>query len=227
LKNRKKVWLKKICWLLAGLALLIVVFILLLLYRPGSYSQPELTNGRQVSPYLTHELLPKVYNDSQLGEPFDLSVSQAGVNEIIAHSRWPRQSGGIDFWAPVVFFVPGRIVLMGEGGVGGAEFVVSVVVEPEFDDGGLLNLRLARVKVGALNITPLARVIGRRMYAERLADKAIDAKELGSQIAASLLNDEGFEPVFRVEDKKVRAEEVTIEREKMNIRLVPVLKREF
>jgi hypothetical protein len=226
LKNRKKVWFKKICWVLTGLAVLIVVFILLLLYRPGSYSPPELTNDKQVSPYLTHELLPKLYNDSQLGEPFDLFVSQEGVNEIIAHSKWPRQSGGIDFWAPVAFFEPGRVVLMGEGGVGGAEFVVSVVVEPEFD-GGRLNLRLVKVKVGAVNITPLARVIGRRMYAERVAAKGIDTKDLRAQIATSLLYDEGFEPVIKIEDRRVRVEEVTIEREKMSIRLVPVLEREF
>ncbi|MHC4748193.1 MAG: hypothetical protein ACYS18_12900 [Planctomycetota bacterium] len=226
MKNRKKVWFKKVCLVLAGLAVLIVFFILLLLYRPGRYSPPELTNDRQVSPYLTHELLPKLYNDSQLGEPFDLFISQDGVNEIIAHSKWPRQSGGIDFSAPVVFFVPGWVVLMGEGGVGGAEFVVSVVVEPEFD-GGLLYLRLAKVKVGAVNITPLARVIGRRMYAERIADKGIDTKDLRAQIAASLLNDEGFEPVFKVEDRRVRVEDVVIEQEKMSIRLVPVLEGEF
>jgi hypothetical protein len=124
LKNRKKTRFKKVYWLLAGLALLIVFFILLLLYRPGSYSPPELTNDKQVSPYLTHELLPKLYNDSQLGDPFDLFVSQAGVNEIIAHSKWPRQSGGIDFWAPVAFFLPGRVVLMGEGRVGGRNLLL-------------------------------------------------------------------------------------------------------
>ncbi len=227
MKNRKKTRFKKAYWLLAGLALLIVVFILLLLYRPGHYRPPELTNDKQVSPYLTHELLPQLYNGSQLEEPFYLSVSQNGINDIITRSKWPRQSEGINFCAPVVFFVPGAIVLMGKAGVRGAEFVVSVVVEPKFDDGGLLHLRLAKVKVGAVNITPLARVIGRRMYAERLAAKAIDKKDLRAQIATSLLYDEGFEPVFKVEDKKLRAGKMTIEHEKMNIRLVPVLEREF
>ncbi len=202
--------------------MLVVVFVFLLLYRPGRYSPPELVDNKQVSAYLTHELLPKLYNDSQLGEPFDLVVSQAGVNEIIAHSKWPRRSGGIDFLAPVVFFVPGRIVLMGKTEVGGAEFVVSVVIEPELDGGGLLHLRLAKVRVGAVNITPLAKVIGRRMYAERLAAKGSDGKELGAQIAASLLKDEGFEPVFKVEDERIRVEQIGIEREKVKVRLVPV-----
>jgi hypothetical protein len=83
------------------------------------------------------------------------------------------------------------------------------------------------VKVGAVNITPLARVIGRRMYAERLAAKGIDTKDLRAQIAASLLNDEGFEPVIKIEDREVRVEEVVIGQEKMRIRLVPVLEGEF
>lgn len=227
MKNRQKAWLKKVCWVIAGLAVLIFVFVLLVLHRPGCYNPPELTNDKQVSPYLTHELLPKLYNDSQLGEPFDLVVSQEGVNEIIAHSKWPRHSGGIDFSAPVAFFEPGRVVLMGEGEVGGAGFVISMVVEPTFDDGGLLYLRLAKVKVGAVNITPLAKVIGRRMYAERLADKGIDKKDLRAQIAESLLNDEGFEPVFTVEDEEVRVEEISVEYEKVKVRLVPVMEGEF
>ena len=223
MKNRKKTRFKKVCWFFVGLGLLIAVFILLLLYRPGRYIPPKVINQKQVSPYLTHELLPEVYNGSQLGEPFDLVVSQDGVNEIIARSKWPRQWEGIDFWAPVAFFVPGRVVLMGEAGVGGAEFIVTVVVEAKIDDGGLLHLRLGKVRVGAVNITPLVKVIGRGMHAERLAAKGSDGKELRAQIAASLLNDEGFEPVFKIEDNRVRVEEISIERGELKVRLVPVV----
>lgn len=221
MKNRKKTIFKRVCWLLAGLGVLVVVFVFLLLYRPGRYSPPELVDNKQVSPYLTHELLPEVYNRSQYGEPFDLVVSEAGVNEIIAYSKWPRRLGGIDFSAPVAFFMPNEVLLMGECEVGGAEFVVSVVVEAEFD-GGLVYLRLAKVRVGAVNITPLAKVIGRSMYAKRLAAKGSDGKDLGAQIATSLLYDEGFEPVFKIEDERLRIEAINIEQERVKIRLVPL-----
>jgi hypothetical protein len=74
-----------------------------------------------------------------------------------------------------------------------------------------------------VNITPLAKVIGRRMYAERLAAKGSDGKELGAQIAASLLKDEGFEPVFEIEDERVRVEQMGIDYERVKVRLVPIV----
>ena len=42
-----------------------------------------------------------------------------------------------------------------------------------------------------------------------------------SQLSASLLNTEPFEPVFKVEDKKVRIEKITITQGKLTVRLAP------
>jgi len=41
-------------------------------------------------------------------------------------------------------------------------------------------------------------------------------------MTASLLNGEPFEPVFKIEDKKVRLEKMTIKQKKLTIRLIPV-----
>lgn len=216
---------KKICWLLVGLTAAFVVFVLLLLYRPGRFRPPDITPAGnrhgQVSPYLTHELLPQLYNGAQREEPFDLVVAQKGINDIVGRFKWPKGADGSRISTPVVFFVPEGIVLMGTVAAGGAELVVTVVAEASIDEEGLLNLQVAKVKVGAVNITPLARVIAKRMYLERLAAKDIDTKDLGAKIAASILNDEPFEPVFKIEDKKVRVKKITIEREKLTIRLAP------
>jgi hypothetical protein len=221
LKARKKAKFKKVRWLLAGSAAAFVVFVLLLLYRPGRFRPPDVTYDEQVSPYLTHELLPQLYNGAQLEEPFDLIVTQKGMNDIVGRFKWPRGAGGSMFSTPMVFFVPENIVLMGIVAADGAELVVTVVAEAGLDEEGLLNLRMAEVKVGAVNITPLAKVIAKRMYLERLAAKDVDTNDLGAQIAASLLDGEPFEPVFKIEDKKVRVEKITIEREKLTIRLAP------
>ncbi len=226
MKNRKKARFKKIYWSLIGLAVASVLFILLLLYKPARFSPPYITpaGNKQglVSPYLTHRLLPQLYNGAQLGEPFDLVVTQEGINDIIARSKWPKESGGTKFLMPVVFFVPDSIVLMGAVVVAGAELVVTVVAEPHLDQQGLLNLRVAKVKVGAMNITLLARLIARRMYLEQLATTDISAEDIRAQIAASLLDNEPFEPIFRIEDKKVRAGKITITQGKLTIRLIPV-----
>ena len=243
MKVRKKARYKKVYWLSAGLAVTAVSFVLLL-YKPGRYDPPEVVPAgneqREVSPYLTHELLPQLYNGAQLEEPFDLVITQEGINDIVARSKWPKRSDGISFSAPEVLFVPGSIVLMGTASFKGVGLVVTVVAEPRLDEEGLLNLRIAKVKVGAMNITFLARAIVKKMYLERLVAKDTDAVEskppeataapsvrapngvdTGTQIAASLLNNEPFEPVFKVEDKKVRVKKITIMQGKLTVRLAP------
>jgi transcriptional regulator of aromatic amino acid metabolism len=131
------------------------------------------------------------------------------------------ESEGILLYAPAVLFVPGAVVLMGTADVKGVEFVVTIELEPKIDEQGLLNLHVGKVKVGAMNITPLAKMTAKKMYAQRVAAIRIDREALRTKIAASLLNNEPFEPVFRIDDKKVRIEKITIAEEKLLLRLVP------
>lgn len=220
-KTRRK---KLVMWLLIDLAVAAVVFALLI-YRPGRYDPADfdsygLENG-QVSPYLTHELSPQVYNNSQRGEPFDLVVTQSGVNEIVAGLGWPKFSEGVMLYAPAVLFVPGSVVLMITANIKGVELIITIELEPKIDEQEMLNLHVVKVKVGAVNITPLARMMGKKMYAEKLAMLPVDTEALQTKIVASLLNEEAFEPVFSVEDNKVRVEKITIYKEKLTARLVP------
>jgi len=60
------------------------------------------------------------------------------------------------------------------------------------------------------------------MYMQRIAGLQVDKKALETQIVASLLTDEPFEPVFSIDEKKVRIEKITIENEKLVAHLVPV-----
>jgi hypothetical protein len=229
LKTRKKRKFKKRYWLLIDLAIAIVIFALLLHkpahYKPSAIAPPKIKG--QVSPYLTHELLPQLYNGAQREEPFDLVVTQKGINEAITWSEWPQESEGISLSAPLVFFVPDGIELMGTANVKGVDLVVAAVVKPRLNEEGFLHLHVAKVKIGAMNITPLARLIAKRMYAHRLATVPIDTEDLGARIAGSLLNDEPFEPVFDIadffesENKKLRIEKITILEEKLTLRLVP------
>jgi len=198
-----------------------VVFLSLLLESPSDYRLPKVANVKQVSPYLTNELSPQVYNGVQRGEPFNLVVQQRGINEIVAHSKWPKEYEGIRFMPPKVFFIPDNIILMGVVQVGGAGFLVTLVVEPTIHQNGLLNLRLRRVRIGALNVTPLAKAVGRQLFAKRLAKRDFGAKDLRHRIVSSLLSDRAFEPVFEIENKRVRIERIEIEQEKLILRFVP------
>ena len=203
--------------------LVVAVFIFaLLLHKPGGLNQAKVIDTNEVSPYLTHVLSPQFYNGVQLEEPFELVVLEEGINDIIMRSRWPRESNGVMFSVPVVFFVPGKIKLMGTARIKGVEFAVTIVSKPGFDEDGLLNLAVDKVRIGAMNITVLARMMAKRMYAQRLAEVEIDTQDLRAQVAAALLDGEPFEPVFEIEDKKVRIEQVDISRGKLTIRFVPV-----
>ncbi len=203
---------------------LAVAFLLLavLLYRPGRYTPVEVVRGKEKCPYLTNKVWPGLHNGKELGEPFELSVTQEGINQIVAYSDWPKESDGASFSAPAVLFVPGRIVLMGTVLMKGLEIVVTIELTAGFDERGLLSLRVAKLKVGAMNVTLLARVIAKKMYQQRIATEPIDKEDWRAQILASLLNDEPFDPVFEFEGEKLRIEGASIKKEELTLRLVPV-----
>ncbi|MCX5635090.1 MAG: hypothetical protein NTW55_04525, partial [Planctomycetota bacterium] len=201
-KNKKKKF-KKIYWLLIDLAIAAVILVLLL-HKPGRYMPPKPPADKQISRYLTNELLPQLYNGVQRGEPFDLTVSQDGINDAIASSKWPKESEGAKILTPQVFFVPDGAIVMGPVVMKGVEFVVTVELKSAFDAKGLLTLNVEQVKIGAMNITPIARIVARKMYTQQLAKTDVDTENTLAKIAASLLNSEPFEPVFKVEKKKVR-----------------------
>ena len=222
-KSRRK---KLLFWLLIDLTVAITV-IVLLLYRPGRYNPVDFESYNydqgQVSPYLTHELSPNLYNNSQRGEPFDLVITQDGINEIVAGVGWPKYSEGVMLYAPAVLFVPGTVVLMATADVKGVELVITIELEPKFDDRNMLILHVVKVKIGAVNVSPLARMVGKKMYTERLAVLPVDTEALQTKIVGSLLKEEAFDPVFSVEDNKVRIEKITVYKEKLTARLVPAL----
>jgi len=221
---KKKRCKKLIVWLFIDLAVLGVVLILLF-HTPDRYKPADIESfdhePGQVSPYLTHELSPQFYNGVQRGEPFELVVTQKGINEIVAGWGWPRKSEGAMLYAPAVLFVPDSVVLMGTVSIKSVDFVVTIGLDPTINDKGLAELRLTEVKVGAMNITPLAKLIAKKMYVKRIGTVHVDTKAIEAKIAASILNDEPFEPVFEVEKRKVRIEKITVDHEKLTARLVP------
>lgn len=198
---------KLLIWLGVDLCVAAVV-LLLLLHKPSRYNPPAPTatdpNGQQVDRYLTHDLSSKFYNGAQRQKPFDLVVLDQALNQAIAQLKWPQESGGVTLSMPQVSFVPGRIVLMATTKVEGADLVLTLEFGPRVDEQGNLNLLVEKVKVGAMNVTPLAKMMAKKMYQERLASAPVDMQDLRTKIAASLFSEEPFEPILKVEDKWVR-----------------------
>jgi len=211
-------------WLLIDLTVAVVV-LALLLYKPARY-RPAMraisgTDSERVHPYLSHELGPQLYNGAQSQRPFTLMVLDQALNEAIARLRWPRETGGVVFSAPEVLFHPGRIVLMGTADIQKADLVLTVEMEPQLNDAGLLNLNVAKVKVGAVNITFVAKMLAKKMYQERIETVPVDTDDIRTKIAASLLAGESFEPVFEVEDKRVRLRDFRLSKGTLEADLIP------
>ncbi len=225
LEKRKKSRRKKLLiWLGVDLFVALVV-IVLLLHKPSRYNpvppaEPD-PNGQQVDPYLHRDLWSKFYNGAQRQRPFEMVVLDQALNEAIAKLKWPQETGGITFSAPQVLFTSGRIVLMGTTAVEGAEFVITIELGPHLDEQGNLNLLVEKVKVGAMNVTPLAKMMARKMYRERLESAPIDMEDLRTKIAASLFSEEPFAPVVKVEDKWVRLKSVELADGKLAAQFVP------
>lgn len=220
-KSRRK---KLLIWLGVDLFVAAVVA-LLLLHKPSGYhpiapAAPD-PNGEQVSPYLYRDLSSKFYNDAQRQRPFEMVVLDKALNEAISRLKWPQETGGVALSSPQVLFTPGRIALMGTTAVEGADFVLTIELGPRLDDQGHLNLVVEKVKVGAMNVTPLAKMMAKRMYRERIESAPVDTEDLRTKIAASLLNEEPFEPTVKVEDKWVRLKGFDLTDGKLTARFIP------
>jgi uncharacterized protein YpmS len=229
-KKRKSKKLRRLYCLSALLALAIIL-LLSLLHKPGRYNPAEVADDKRVPQYLTHVLGETINNGVQLGDPFDLVVAQEGINEVIAwyhKHKWSKKFGELGYSAPEVFFARDAITLMGAVTAAGRELIATVVAKPALNENGLLNLRVTKVKIGAVNITPIARIIAKRAYKKRLQTKPIDKDDVRTKIAASLLNNRPFDPVFKVKDafdkkdEKVRVRKIIVEREKLILHLVPL-----
>lgn len=205
---------------MGGLAVLILISWLLLFYKPAYSIPPEAIESTEVSPYLTHILLPQFYNSMQRNEPFDMTITDSGINDIIVRSQWPKEINGLSLMPVKLFFVRDNIVLVTTVNTGKVKFVITIFIQAMLDENGLLNLQIQKIKAGAVNITFLAKIIVRKLYQSDILE--INSGRVDEQIAASLLDGVPFEPVFEIEDKKVRIQKITIEQGDLKLSLMPI-----
>jgi hypothetical protein len=205
-RKRKRLWLL----IDLGISLTITtILIVLMLHRPASYNPTKPAKSNEVNKYWTHVILPRVYNSAQEQKPFELTITEEGINQTIADSGWPKISEGAVFSEPQAKFTLDGIMLMGTATIEDVNLIVTIIGKPAIDANGLLHLNLSSVRVGALNVTLVAKIIARKMYKKRLAESDADPDDLNVQVLDSLFDDKPFLPVFDVEDKKIRLTGVT------------------
>ena len=226
MEKRKKSRRRRLLFWLAIYIAVAATVICLLIYKPARYHPvvpPASADGNDPAahPYLHRDLASTFYNNAQKQRPFEMVILDQSLNEAIARLKWPQQSEGVSLSAPEILFVPGRIVIMGTADVEKAKFVVTIELAPRMDDKGYLDLAVEKIKVGAMNVTPLAKMMGRKMYREQINTGAVDMENLGTKIVASLLNGEPFDPVVEAEDKWVRLKSLDIAPGRLTAQFVP------
>jgi hypothetical protein len=218
---RKRYALKFSLLTSAGLIITLSIIVILLLHKPASYEPPRLIEDNQVSKYLTHVISQDLYNGAQAGEPFELVITEEGIGDIVARSDWPRQVGEASFAVPEVKFEADNILLRGMVSLDTVELFVVIAGTARVDEQALLHLNVTRIKIGAVNVTALARVIASTIYNSEATRRRLDEDDWRAKIMTSLLLNEPFEPVFEIEGAKVRIDDVRIEPGKVTIHFVP------
>jgi len=186
-----------------------VVGVYLLTHIPSEYQPLNPAPTDEVSPYLTHYLAPNFHNNIQLDRPFNVVVTQQGLNEIIMDENslgwaWPLSLDGVVISAPSVVFHEDTVILMGTVDYAGFPIVVSVIGKPALDEAGLLSLNIEKVQAGAVNITPLARFIARSIIARQL--RLLPDAQWLRDLDGAISENRPFDPVFPVyeSDRHIR-----------------------
>jgi hypothetical protein len=219
-KRQKKHYALKL-GLLSTVSLIVTLTIIsiLMLHKPSDYQSPQTIEDKQVSKYLTHVISQDLYNGAQAGEPFDLVVTEEGIADIIARSGWPKQVGEALFSVPEVKFLPDIITIRGLVNIDKVELFVVVEGTSYLNEQGLLYLHVTKVKIGAVSVTTVAKIIAGAIYNSQSGQ--IDQSDWRAKIMTALLQDEPFEPVFEIEGAKVRIDNVKIESGELTIHFVP------
>jgi len=216
---------KLLVWLTAG-AILTGGIIALLLYKPAGY-EPVNTDAQiaeeptQVGRYLTY-LYSQMHNNVQKKETFEIEVLEDGINEAIASANWPQRSDNIVFAQPKTEFYEDGIIVTGTANVEGIDLVVTIHGLLEMLEDGQLSVRIQTVKIGAMNVTLLAKYLAKNMYKKKFGMMHVEATDPRALIAAALLEDKPFDPLFEVNDKGVRLIQASMEPHLVRLAFDPI-----
>lgn len=212
-----------VCAAIAGIFVLLVCVVFMLTGAPRNYQPLQPENGNEVSQYLTNYLAPQIHNKSQLDEPFELVITEQGLNDIIARGRWPIKLNGLTVSGPAVVLSVNQITLMATVKYGRIRAVVTIVMSPTIDEGGLLCLNLQNVKAGSVGITALAKGLSRKITATYLSK--VDGNTWADDTTAALLENKAIDPVFAAYDNQIRLTDIDISNGKAVLQLAPQSER--
>jgi len=197
---------------------LLVLWIVGLFRNPPHYRPVKFITDGNMSQYLTNYMLPQLHNKSQYGQPFDLVISEAGINDIIVrhiNADSLRQANLSDL---SITFKRSRILLTGKTVYCGIDFIVTLVLKPHIDREGYFFLKGAQVELGQSRIPYAGEAIKRKVL-EGLVG-FINKLDIGDFNEASFAN-RRIKPVFLLNHRKHRIDNITVGDKELMIHFLP------
>lgn len=225
--RRKSHILRNLCIVIGLMLLSVGVLFLMLTHRPSVYQPTAPHDDGRVSPYLTHKLAPDMYNNIQIDKPFRVIVEQDGLNDIIVNDtslgwEWPVQLDGVTISAPYIAFLADEIFFMGTVNLGKLPLVITIKLAPKLDEQGMLQANLTSVKVGAVNITKLAKTVISKVIAAQLEGiEKCDFNAWLFELNDAILENKPMKPVFPVYEKYIRLTDSEIQNRKLTLVFEP------
>ena len=207
----------------AKIVFAVFLIFLFLFWLTGLFKTPS--NFRHVKPisdgnmsqYLTNYILPQLYNKLQYDQPFDLVISEPGLNDIIVRHIDANSLRRANLSDLSVTLKKGRILLTAKTAYYGFDFIMTLVLKPYIDKNGYFSLKKSQIEAGE-SLIPFAGDAVKRKIIEGLAG-------FFNNLKVSDFNEASFdakiEPVFSLNHQKHRIDKITVQDKELTIHFLP------
>lgn len=208
-----------------GIFLAVDIIVILIIYgmltaEPSDFAPPKPIRTDEVSPYITHEIGEDFFNGVSRKKPFELEITQDGLNDILARQDWPIQMDSATLESASIQLLPGKARLMGKVKSDMMTTVLTADITAKLDLDGNMNLEIGTVKAGNL---PIRMIFMPMMKKSASANyNSYPADSLERMLADSLSKGEAFEPIFDVSEEKIKIQDITFEDGLLRLKIEPI-----
>lgn len=213
LENHK---VRKTIALIIGLA--VILWFVGLFRTPAHYRIIRPPDDAYASRYLTNYILPQLLNKSQYNQPFDLVISETGINDIIVRHIDANSLRQLNLSNLSVAFTKGRVLLTGKTVYCGLDFIITIVLKPYINREGYFFLKVPKIQAGRSRI-PFAVSAAKARILQELAG-FLNNLDIADSTQA-LFNSRRIEPVFSINHRKLRIDKISIQNKELLIHFLP------
>jgi predicted PurR-regulated permease PerM len=213
LENRK---VRKAIALIIGLA--VIFWFAGLFLTPAHYRIIRLPDDAYASQYLTNYILPQLLNKSQYNQPFELVISETGINDIIVRHIDANSLRQFNLSNLNIAFTKGRVLLTGKTVYCGLDFIVTIILKPYISREGYFFLKVPEIQAGRSRIPFIVGTVKRKILQE-LTDFLNNLDIADS--AMTVFDGRKIEPVFSINHQKLRIDKISIQNKELLIHFLP------